>query len=142
MNMLRGHVIVMQCCLDMAAHVRALQCKVLALLSGPNLVIKEGCCLTGATSLGSKFCSMLQATARVMNMECADPSDCYLDDRCDELYEEAWQLHEGRVEGVEVVHDEPLDVGAIMILVSHDHQVTIAQLLHVCVYLQEAETSV
>ena len=64
----------------------------------------------------------------------------YLDDRCDELNKEPWQLHEGWVEGVKIVHDQTLDVRAIVVLVSHDHQVTVPQLLHVCVHLQQGSS--
>jgi hypothetical protein len=40
----------------------------------------------------------------------------HLDDGCDEFDQEAGQLEEGGVEVVEVVHDQALDVAAIMIL--------------------------
>lgn len=62
-----------------------------------------------------------------------------LDDRSDELYEEARQLHERWIEGMEVVHDQALDMGAIMVLVCHDHQVAIAKLLDICVHLPHGE---
>ena len=65
-----------------------------------------------------------------------------LDDRGDELNEEAGQLHEGGVEGVEVVHDEALDVGPIVVLVCHDHQVAIPQLFHICVHLHHGEATI
>ena len=65
-----------------------------------------------------------------------------LDDRGDELNQEARQLHEGGVEGVEVVHDQALDVGPIVVLVRHDHQVTIPQLFHICVHLHHGEATI
>lgn len=49
----------------------------------------------------------------------------YPDDGCDELHQEAWQLEQGWVEVVEEIHDEALDVGTVVILVSHNHQVTV-----------------
>ena len=64
-----------------------------------------------------------------------------LDDGSDELDEEARQLHEGGIEGVEVVHDQPLDVRAIVILICHDHQMTIAKLLDISVDLRGATES-
>ena len=36
---------------------------------------------------------------------------------------------------VQKVHDEALDVGAVVVLIRHDHQVPIAQLLCAVVYL-------
>ena len=66
-----------------------------------------------------------------------------LDDRRDELNEEAWQLHEGGVESVEVVHDQSLDMRSIMVLIRHDHEMAIAQLLHISVHLHvECEISI
>lgn len=59
----------------------------------------------------------------------------HLNDRSDELDQEAWQQHERRVEGMEVVHDEALDMGTIMVLICHNHQVAISQLLHISVHL-------
>ena len=60
-----------------------------------------------------------------------------LDDGGDELQQEAWHFEEAGEEVVEKVHDQALDVGAVMVLVCHDHQVAIAQLLHAAVLLQE-----
>jgi hypothetical protein len=60
----------------------------------------------------------------------------YPDDGGDELHQEAWDLEEGGIEGVEEVHDEPLDVGAIVVLIRHDHQVPVPELLDVLVLLQ------
>lgn len=37
---------------------------------------------------------------------------------------------------VQEVHDEALDVGTIMVLIRHDHQVPIAQLLGAIIALQ------
>ncbi len=60
----------------------------------------------------------------------------YLDNGCDELEQKAVDFEEGWVEVVQEVHDEALNVGAIMILVSHDHQVPIAQLLCAVIHLR------
>lgn len=38
---------------------------------------------------------------------------------------------------VQEVHDEALDVGAVMVLIRHDHQVPVAQLLRAIVALQQ-----
>ena len=55
----------------------------------------------------------------------------YLDDRSDELQKEARYLQQTRPEVVDEVDDQTLDVRPIMVLVSHDHQVTIpAQCTH------------
>ena len=39
---------------------------------------------------------------------------------------------------VQEVHDEALDVGAVVVLVRHDHQVPVAQLLRAVVHLRTA----
>ena len=59
----------------------------------------------------------------------------HLDDGRDELQQEAVDLEEGGVEVVQKVHDEALDVGAVVVLVGHDHQVPVAQLLRAVVHL-------
>lgn len=48
-----------------------------------------------------------------------------LDNGCDELQQESRHLEQTREEVVEEVHNEAFDVGTIMILISHDHEVTI-----------------
>ena len=53
----------------------------------------------------------------------------HLDDGGDELHQEAGKAQQGGVEVVEEVHDQALDVGAIMVLISHDHKVSIPQRL-------------
>jgi len=63
----------------------------------------------------------------------------YLDDGGDELQEEAWQLEQAGVEVVEEVHDESLDVGAVVVLVRHYHQVAVPQLLHAFVLLHSRD---
>ena len=40
---------------------------------------------------------------------------------------------------MEEVDQQPLDVGTIVILIGHDHQVPIAQLGHVCVLLSKRQ---
>lgn len=57
----------------------------------------------------------------------AAPSSCgpRFDDGRDELDEEARNAQQGGVEGVEEVHDEALDVGAVVVLVGHDHQAAV-----------------
>ena len=77
-------------------------------------------------------CAVQQPVSAYMQTAC-------LNDRSDELNEEAWQLHEGGIEGVEVVHDQALDVRSIMVLICHDHEMAIAQLLHISVHLQIAK---
>lgn len=69
-----------------------------------------------------------------MTMPHAD-FQAHLDDWSDELNQEAWQQHQGGIEGVKVVHDETLDVRPVMVLICHDHEVAISQLLHICIYL-------
>ena len=64
------------------------------------------------------------------------PRGMYLDDGRDELEQEAADFEEGGVEVVQEVHDEALDVGAIMVLVRHDHQVPVAQLLCAVIHLR------
>lgn len=59
----------------------------------------------------------------------------HLDDGGDELQEEPGELQEGGVEVVEEVHDQALDVGAVVVLVRHDHQVPVPQLLGAVVHL-------
>ena len=62
----------------------------------------------------------------------------HLDDGGDELEQEARHLKQAGVEVVKVVHDQALDVRPVMILIGHDHQVPIAQLLDALVRLQKA----
>ena len=52
-----------------------------------------------------------------------------LDDRRDELEQEARDLEQRRVEVVEKVHDQALDVAPVVVLVRHDHQVPVPQRL-------------
>lgn len=59
-----------------------------------------------------------------------------LDDGRDELQQEARHLEQRGVEVVEEVHDEALDVRAVRVLVGHDHEVPIAQLLGALVHLR------
>ena len=54
-----------------------------------------------------------------------------LDDGGDELDQEAGHTQQGGIEVVQEVHDEALDVAAVVVLVRHDHQVPIPQLLHI-----------
>ena len=49
----------------------------------------------------------------------------YLDDRCDELLDKI-VLQEIGPEMVDKVDEQPLDVRPILILIGHDHQVTIS----------------
>ena len=58
-----------------------------------------------------------------------------LDDGRDELQQEARHLEQRGVEVVEEVHDEALDVRAVCVLVGHDHEVAVAQLLGALVHL-------
>ena len=58
-----------------------------------------------------------------------------LDNRRDELHQEAGHLQQRGVEVVQVVHDEALDVAAILVLISHDHDLAVAQRLGVAVRL-------
>jgi hypothetical protein len=60
----------------------------------------------------------------------------YLDDGRDEFKQEAADFEEGGIEVVQEVHDEALDVGTIVVLVGHDHQVPIAQLLCAVIHLR------
>lgn len=62
-----------------------------------------------------------------------------LDDRCDELQQEAREFEKRWVEGVQEVHDQALDVGTIMILISHDHERTIPQGLDILVLLHSTD---
>ena len=59
-----------------------------------------------------------------------------LDDGRDELQQEARHAEQGGVEVVEEVHDEALDVRAVMVLVGHDHEVAVAQLPRAVVHLR------
>lgn len=58
-----------------------------------------------------------------------------LDNWSNKLQEEARELQEAGVEGVEKIHDEAFYMGAVMILICHDHQVPIPQLLHTVILL-------
>lgn len=51
-----------------------------------------------------------------------------LDDRGDKAHEEARHPEEAGEEVVQEVHQQPLDVGPIVVLVRHDHDVAIPQL--------------
>ena len=62
-------------------------------------------------------------------------STSHLDNRRDEFQKKAWQLQQRGVEVVKEVHYEPLDVGAIVILICHDHEVPVTQLLCTIVHL-------
>ena len=53
-----------------------------------------------------------------------------LDDGGDELLQETGHVEKGGPEVMEEVDDQALDVRAIVILIRHDHQVTVAELLH------------
>lgn len=74
----------------------------------------------------------------VLTITCAfaSRSAAYLDNGGDELQQEALDPEQGRVEVVQEVHDEALDVGTIMVLIGHDHQVPVAQLLCAIIALQ------
>ena len=62
-----------------------------------------------------------------------------LDDRRDELLHEAADLEQGRPEHVQEVDDEALDVRAVVVLIRHHHQVTVAKGLGVRVLLAELQ---
>ena len=64
------------------------------------------------------------------------PLGAHLDDGRDELHQEARHLEQAGVEVVQEVHDEPLDVRPVVVLVRHDHQVPVPQLPSVRVVLR------
>ena len=51
----------------------------------------------------------------------------YLDDRGDELDQKVRDLEQGRVEVIQEVDDQTLDMRTIVILIGHDHEMTISQ---------------
>ncbi len=59
-----------------------------------------------------------------------------LDNGCDEFQQKARHLEQAGEEVVEEVHDEAFDVGAVVVLIGHDHEVAVSQLLGVVVHLQ------
>ena len=61
-----------------------------------------------------------------------------LDNWSDEFEQEARHLEQAGEEVVEEVHDEAFDVGAVVILVCHDHEVAVPQLLGIVIQLQQA----
>ena len=77
----------------------------------------------------SKFTARLQCSRRCR-------VGAHLDDRRDELDKEAGHLQERGVEVVQVVHDEALDVAAVLVLVRHDHHLAVPQRLGVAVRLR------
>ena len=56
----------------------------------------------------------------------------------DELLDEAVDLEQGGVEVVQEVYDEALDVRTIVILIRHDHEMPVAQLLGALVALHQS----
>jgi hypothetical protein len=50
----------------------------------------------------------------------------YLDDWGDELNEEPWNFEQRGVKMVDEVHDKTLDMRSVLILICHDHDVTVA----------------
>ena len=81
---------------------------------------------------------------RALGMDEGEPEEelCdHLHNGGDEFQEKAWELQQAGVEVVEEVHDEPFDVGPIMILICHDHEVAIPQLLDALIQLHNLQKS-
>ena len=62
-----------------------------------------------------------------------------LQQRGHKLLQKPVNLDEGGPKMVDKVDDEALDVGAVLVLVGHDHQPAVAQALQVCVLLPDLE---
>lgn len=58
-----------------------------------------------------------------------------LHDGGDKLLQKAIYLQQRGPEVVEEINQQPLDVRPIVILICHDHQMSVSQLRHVCVLL-------
>ena len=91
-------------------------------------------CLSNSVSDGSREDRIILTPEESSSSACS--SAAHLDNGGDELKQEALDFEQGGVEVVQEVHDEPLDVGAIMVLIRHDHQVPVAQLLRAVIALQ------
>ena len=64
---------------------------------------------------------------------------CAFDDRCNELLEEAGHVKKRRPEVMDEIDDEALDMAAVMVLISHDHQMTISQGLYILLRVSAVE---
>lgn len=62
-----------------------------------------------------------------------------LHDRGDELLQEAGHIEQGRPEVMNEVDDETLDVTAVVILIGHDHDVSVTQRLDVLLCVRGVE---
>ena len=63
-----------------------------------------------------------------------------LDNGRDELHEEAGKLEQTWELNLQEVDEQSLDVRAVMILISHDHEMSVTQSLGVCVVLLVLQT--
>lgn len=63
----------------------------------------------------------------------------HFDDRRDEFLEEPWHLEQAWPEVMDKINEEALNVGAIVVLISHDHDRAIAKLFHIRVRLAHVE---
>ena len=72
-------------------------------------------------------------------LRCAGPK-VDLDNGCDKFQQEAGHLQQAGEEMMEEVHNEAFDVGAVVILVSHDHEVAVSQLLGIVIQLQQTDS--
>ena len=63
----------------------------------------------------------------------------YLDNGCDELLQEAGHVQEGWPKVMHEVNHKTLDVTSIVILIGHDHQVTVTQRLDVRLVIRSAK---
>ena len=79
----------------------------------------------------------LQTMAWSMVLDHDTKAGQHLDDGRDELQQEAGHAQQGGVEVVQEVHDQALDVAAVVVLVRHDHEVPVAQLLRAVVALRD-----
>ena len=64
-----------------------------------------------------------------------------LHDGGDELFEETIYAQKGRPEVVQEVDEETLYVGAVMVLIGHDHQVPVSQLTDISVLFAERKSA-
>ncbi len=80
--------------------------------------------MTGAKVSG-QACGKVGTPAHTLTM--GVHASTYLDDGSNEFQEEAGDPQQRGEEAVQEVHDEALDVRAVVVLVGHDHEVAVAQ---------------
>ena len=64
---------------------------------------------------------------------------CHFDDWCDKLLKETWNFQKTWPEMVQKVDQQTFDVGAVMVLICHDHDRAIPEVIDISVGLTHVE---